>query len=193
MYRVPIKTTICNGIFMFLVIVVIEYTRSSRKEAAKEEERVQELKRIQAELKELFFAKARQETQIRELIRILHVNIPSASYEPQSYNMEDIPIHHRSGPKEDTSQSWFQSVNDLIWAAIDIVLPPEPGEERRPEVVTMASAPASCPAVQPQSQSCAPPSAVPDKKVLPMPTPVLNTKLTTSTAVSTVKDAEKKV
>jgi len=48
--------------------LIFEYIRSVRKEAAKEAEREAELQNVREELKDLYFAKARQETQIKELV-----------------------------------------------------------------------------------------------------------------------------
>jgi hypothetical protein len=182
-------------LIFILAILVFEYLRSSRKEAAKEEERVQELLRIQAELKELYFAKARQETQIRELIRILHVNIPSASFSASHYDVEDIPIHHRTDAKEEEGSSIFQSMNRLIWSAVDMILPPvedaSPADEKRPvviKVVASSSDPSSSSSSQTQGQCPAvPPATIPGTTY----TPSQNSNSTNLNTPS--KESEKKV
>lgn len=52
-------------------VLLLEYQRQSRKEAMKEEMVIQEKLELQATLNELAFQAERQDTQIRELTRIL--------------------------------------------------------------------------------------------------------------------------
>jgi optic atrophy 3 protein len=63
------------GEFIIFVIgaglLVLEYQRQSRKEAMKEDMIIQERMELQATLNELAFQAERQDTQIRELTRIL--------------------------------------------------------------------------------------------------------------------------
>lgn len=63
------------GEFIIFVIgaglLVLEYQRQSRKEAMKEDMVLQERMELQATLNELAFQAERQDTQIRELTRIL--------------------------------------------------------------------------------------------------------------------------
>jgi len=105
-------------------ILVFEYVRNSRKETAKEESRNQELSRVQEELKDLYFAKAKQEAQLREVIRFLHKTHPTASPISESYSLSDIPEHHRHAAVEEEGWSVLGSMKGLIWSAVDIILPP---------------------------------------------------------------------
>ena len=89
----------------------------------KEEERKEELVRIQSDLRELYFKKAELEAQVRELIRILHVNIPASNFHPQEANMESIPAHHREEPEQANDEGFFSSVKGLIWSAVDYIVP----------------------------------------------------------------------
>jgi hypothetical protein len=57
-------------------ILVAEYARGARKAAAEEEERKQEISQIQTNLMELRQQNNKLETELQELFKILHVNIP---------------------------------------------------------------------------------------------------------------------
>lgn len=52
-------------------VLILEYSRQSRKETMKEEMIIQERMELQATLNELAFQAERQDTQIRELTRLL--------------------------------------------------------------------------------------------------------------------------
>ncbi|XP_063538893.1 putative OPA3-like protein CG13603 [Cydia strobilella] len=53
-------------------LITVEYSRQSKKEAAKEQARIDELKHITNTITDLYFAVQQQETQIREMERLIH-------------------------------------------------------------------------------------------------------------------------
>ncbi|XP_047994141.1 putative OPA3-like protein CG13603 [Leguminivora glycinivorella] len=53
-------------------LLIVEYGRQSKKEAAKEQARIDELKHITNTITDLYFAVQQQETQIREMERLIH-------------------------------------------------------------------------------------------------------------------------
>ena len=56
---------------------------------------------------------------MRELVRILHVNLPNTSYNPDDPSLSDIPAHHREDKSEEDSGGFFSSVTGLVWNAIE--------------------------------------------------------------------------
>lgn len=71
---IELGANLLGEIIIFVIgagILILEYQRQSRKEALKEEMIVQEKLELQSLLNELAFQAERQDTQIRELTRIL--------------------------------------------------------------------------------------------------------------------------
>lgn len=117
------RTTLQITIFLCLGILVAEYIRSSRKEEKKEEERVAELSQIQNDLRDLYMETAKQDAQIRELVRILRLKMPEVSYTPRPYDERQIPEHHRDDYHEEEEKSMFSYVKGWVWSAIDLIIP----------------------------------------------------------------------
>lgn len=112
--------TIASGILIF------EYVRQTRKEAAKEAAAHGQMELILNDLKELYTKNARQDAQINELIRILEEKIPDSRFAPIAYNASQIPEHHRedvSGQHEE-SIGVYSTMKGWVFNAIDFVLPP---------------------------------------------------------------------
>lgn len=108
----------------FLAILSYEYVRSSRKESQIEAERKQEFERIQNELKELYYAQAKQESQIRELVRVLKVNIPSFNYkDPLIYNTDNVPEHYKLEVQEEEGPTIYATMNNWLWSAVEYIIP----------------------------------------------------------------------
>ncbi|XP_014372008.2 optic atrophy 3 protein homolog [Papilio machaon] len=66
-------------------LLIVEYNRQSKKEAAKEEKREQEMKHILGTITDLFFTVQQQQTQLRELERMVQsidVKKPSSPQQP---------------------------------------------------------------------------------------------------------------
>lgn len=104
-------------------ILIYEFVRQSRKEAVKETERAAQMEQITNDLKTLYIQKAQQESQVRELIRILEEKIPDSNFNPRPYNQFDLPEHHRDTEPEQVSGA-FDTVKGWVFNAIDFVLPP---------------------------------------------------------------------
>lgn len=71
---IELGANLLGEVIIFVIgagVLLIEYQRQNRKEAMKEEMAIQEKAELQAMLNELAFQAERQDTQIRELTRIL--------------------------------------------------------------------------------------------------------------------------
>ncbi|CAL8122773.1 unnamed protein product [Orchesella dallaii] len=139
------------------VILILEYARSSRKEALKESQRVMEMSQVKQDLKDLFEEKARQDAQILELVRILELQQPEASFSPKPIDQTQIPEHHRDIdlPEETGAMA---TVKGWVWKAVDLVLPEKAGtegENSRPHIIVIHHKPppenCECPPTKPSS------------------------------------------
>jgi len=109
------------------LVLVAEYVRSSRKEAAKEEERKQEVEQMQSDLKNLYMTNASLEAQVRELVRIHRVSVPDAKFATDTHNEHALPMHLRKKP-DVVDRGVFATMYDMVWDAVDMLLPKGEGE-----------------------------------------------------------------
>jgi len=73
---------------------------------------------------------------MRELLRALHVNIPSLNYsDPTSYDTDAIPEHHRTDAKAEEGDSIYTKMNNWLWAAVDFIVPPVEDSGNRDPVI----------------------------------------------------------
>lgn len=88
---------------------------------------------------------AKQDAQIRELVRILRVKMPEVSYNPRAVDQNQIPEHHRDDYQEEVEQSMFSYMKGWVWNAIDLIIPEaEDAEETPPQkVVVQVKVPSS--------------------------------------------------
>ncbi|CAH2045302.1 unnamed protein product, partial [Iphiclides podalirius] len=64
-------------------LLIVEYNRQSNKEAAKEAKREEEMKHITGTITDLYFTVQQQQTQLREMERIIHnLDVPKPSLPP---------------------------------------------------------------------------------------------------------------
>jgi len=146
---------------MFLtaaVLLILEYARSSRKEALKESQRVMEMSQIKKDLKDLYEEKARQDAQITELVRILGLQQPDTSFSPKPISQAEIPEHHRDINLSHEDTGAMATLKGWIWNAVDLVLPEKAGTEEengRPHIIVIHHKPppenCECPPTKPSS------------------------------------------
>jgi len=123
--------------FIFTVasgILIFEYIRQSRKDTAREAERLAELERIQNDLRTLYIQNSSQEGQIRELVRLLGKTPGSGSFNPQPFSENSIPEHHREHhDAKEEDQGTFSTVKGWVFNAIEYVLPTD--AESQPKII----------------------------------------------------------
>lgn len=118
------------------VILIVEYNRQTRKEAAKEAERVAQLVQIEDDLKNLYTLTAQQDNQIRELVRILHEKLPGSHFCPAPFDESCIPEHHRVADEHAAATGAFNTMKSWVFNAIDFVLPsPDTQPENHSKIV----------------------------------------------------------
>jgi hypothetical protein len=104
-------------------ILIIEYVRSTRREAAKEVERKAEVIQIQNDLRDLYHETAKQDAQIRELVRILNLSMPDVNYTPKESNATIIPLYHKEEHREEKHKGVWATMDKWVWNALDFIVP----------------------------------------------------------------------
>jgi len=122
-------------------ILILEYVRSSRKEAAREEERRLETIQMQNDLRNLYIETAKQDAHIKELVRLLHINMPDVKYTPNDMSQNIVPLYHKDEHKDEDKASLFSQVSGWVWSAIDLIVPDNDGESPNKPVVVNQSSP----------------------------------------------------
>jgi len=89
------------------------------------------MSQIKEDLKDLYIQTATQDAQIKELVRILRIELPHEKFHPHAYNKDAIPEHFNQ--EEEKAVSTFSRVKSLVWDALELVLPAVDDDSNKPD------------------------------------------------------------